>query len=336
MIYNLPTLLKTYIRGYCHSLIIATAIKLSLPEILSDAPSTTEELALKQRLNPRMLERVLRLLECLEIVTFNNNSKWQLSDIGYYLQKNIPNSFAWEVLLLTHPQILSAWNALDVGLKKNETAYTSHFHKNFFETLKENPEMREIFQQGWRQQTKRLIPTIIEVLDLENVSHITEIAGGYGDLLRSILDYYPKLEGVLCESIHLKDKITVNFNVDHLSQRVNVLYSEALNAPFPPTDVIICKNFLHLFDDEQVLLHLNYFQKCLKKSGRIVLIERLIWPHRDLHEVLCMDIMMLVMIGGKERTLEEFKDLLKKSGLILSRSKPVNEGFYLIEGKKNE
>lgn len=325
-------LLKDYVRGYCNSLIIATAVKLSLPEFLANSPSTTKYLAHMLKLNRSYLERVLNLLKKLEIIDLGSEGKWHLTDIGYHLRKDIPNSFAWETLFLTHPEILSAWGGLDLALRKGTSAYKALNNCELFEYLDHAPPDIETFHKGWNQQTTRLIPEILKVLDLSKTKHITELGGGLGGLLQAILIKNPHIKASFCEKKYMKKSVIPNFKADNLQDRVEFLFSDVLESQLPMTDVIIAKNFIHLFEDKEVLLYFAHLRNYLNKGGKIILIERLVETHKDLQDVLYIDIMMLAMTGGKERTLEQFNELMKESHFSLNKTQPLKEGFFLIEG----
>ena len=326
-------LLKEYARGYCNSLIVATAVKLSLPEFLANSPSTTNYIAHSLKLNRFYLERVLNLLRKLEIVVLNSEGKWCLSSVGYHLRKDIPNSFAWEILLFTHPEILSAWGGLDLALRKNISAYKALNNCDLFEYLDHAPPDVETFHKGWNQQTERLIPDLLSVIELSKAKHITELGGGLGSLLRAIMNKYPHLKASFCEKSYMKKLVIPHFEADNLLDRVTFSFSDVLDSQLPLTDVIIAKNFLHLFEDREASIYFAYLSTFLKKKGRIILIERLVEPHDDLQDVLYIDIMMLAMTGGRERTLDQFKELMKKSHFNLNNVRPLREGFFLIEGE---
>jgi hypothetical protein len=325
-------LLKEYVRGYCNSLIVATAVKLSLPDFLANKPSTLKYLAHTLKLNRSYLERILNLLKKLEIVDFCPDGKWHLTDIGYHLRKDIPNSFAWETLFLTHPQILSAWGGLDLALRKDTSACKALNNCDLFEYLDHASPDIETFHKGWNQQTKRLIHEILKILDFSKVKHITELGGGFGALLHAILMKYPLLNASFCEKNYMERLVIPNFEADNLQDRVEFIFSDVLETQLPMTDVILAKNFVHLFEDKEVLIYFAHLRSSLNKGGRIILIERLVEPHKDLQDVLYIDIMMLAMTGGKERTFEQFNELMKKSHFSLSKAQPLKEGFFLIEG----
>ena len=159
-----------------------------------------------------------------------------------------------------------------------------------------------------------------------------DVGGGHGYLLATILKANPSLRGILYETPEVTEGATARFAAEGLADRCRVVAGDFFATVPGGADACILKSVIHDWDDAHATTILRNCRQAVGAGGRVLLAEMVIPPGNDPHVGKLLDLEMLVMVGGHERTEAEFRDLLAGAGFRLARVVPTASPTCVIEG----
>jgi hypothetical protein len=172
---------------------------------------------------------------------------------------------------------------------------------------------------------------IIEAYDFSGIERIADVGGGHGFLLASILQHYPKLRGVLFDRPEVIAGVP-KARFEGLDSRISLESGSFFERVSDGCDAYIMRGIIHDWSDEHCKTILRLMREKLPKRGRVLVCEMVVSDDPAPSPAKMLDIEMLVMtVGGKERTAEEFDALFTSSGFRLSRIVPTSRPISVVE-----
>jgi len=202
-----------------------------------------------------------------------------------------------------------------------------------FEHFARNPELSKVFNDAMTGFSSVIIPALVESYDFSGIRTLADIAGGHGAVLTAILEKHPGMTGILFDVDHVIAGARPKIEVQGLAGRVSTASGDFFEAVPPGADAYVMKHILHDWDDEKAALILSNIRKVLPKDGRVIVIEAVIPPGNEPGLGKILDLEMLVMPGGRERTEEEFRALFERAGFTLTRLIPTASPLSILEAK---
>src|SRR5262249_46370724 len=284
---------------------------LGVADALGDQPQSTEALAKATATQPQALYRVLRLLDSLGIFEWRNET-WNHTEASRLLRSNHPESLRDYVRMLGLPVFWSAFEDLEHSLRTGEPAFAKRHPEGASGYLENHPAECRLFNSAMTSKSHRDIAAILPVYDFSQYSTIADIAGGRGHLLRAILKSSPKTQGILFDQPHVVGEVT-----PENGERLRVVAGNFFTAAMPQADPYLLMNIIHDWPDAESIKILSAIRRAMPAHARVLLIETVV-PHTPgPHLSKEIDIIMLAIPGGMERTEEEYAGLGAKCGLRL-------------------
>jgi hypothetical protein len=159
---------------------------------------------------------------------------------------------------------------------------------------------------------------------------VVDIGGGDGTLLAAILKANPQLNGALADLPHVAERAQRRFQAEGLADRCRIAAGSFFESA-PAGDTYVLKWIIHDWDDQRSVEILKNCRSAMAANGRVLLVEAVIQPGTAASFSKCMDLNMLVMTGGRERTEAEYRALLESAGLRLTRTIPTHTEMSVIE-----
>lgn len=176
---------------------------------------------------------------------------------------------------------------------------------------------------------------IAMILDTSGAERVVDVGGASGTLISALLLRNPSLEGAILERPDVVPHARAAIAERGLSSRCRVVSGDFFES-VPEADIHILKYIIHDWDDEQSVLILSNCARALQPNGRVVLVEVAIPEDHRPSWASLMDLNMLAVLPGRERTVREYRDLLGRASLRLDRITPTASGFDLIEASAAE
>ncbi len=319
------------VHGYYFSCAIYAVVNLGIADALAAGPRTAAELAEELGIDPDATERVLRLLVSVDLFERDAEGRVSLTPVGACLRSDHEQSMAKEIRMFSGGEVYQTWGDLVESVRTGQCAFERRRGKPLFEWLPEQPATAHLFHQGWHEITTRVARETAEAYDFTGVSTITDVGGGYGIFLATMLAKIPGLQGVLFDLPISVRGAPDNFRNLGVADRVSIVEGSAEES-VPPMELCTMKSVLHMCTDEQCVRILSRCAAALPRGGKLLVLERVIPDHDGYHWSKLVDVNMLVMTGGRERTRAEYARLYESSGLELTRCVPLASGFDIIEG----
>lgn len=325
--------LRLFAHGYYFSCALFAAVRLDLAGALRNGPRGAEGLAAELKTEPDATARFLQFLASMGILEQNEQGNFALSEVGEYLRTEHPNSVAREVSMFSGGEIYRSWGEVLRTIQTGKPAFELLNGEPLFSYLEGHPESAHRFHQGWHEITATVAREVVEVYDLSSIGTVTDVGGGYGIFLGTLLVHMRNLKGVLFDLPFSVKGAEVTFEELDVSDRVTVLTGDAAER-VPPMEFCIMKSVIHGCGDERAQRILSNCSASLPARGKLLVLERVIPKGSGSHWSRLVDMTMMVMTGGRERTVEDYAALYGRSGLRLSDCLELPSGFSIIEGSK--
>jgi hypothetical protein len=300
--------------------VLYAAAEMRIPDLLAASGQTAEELARQTRAHPPSLRRLLRALTALDVLIQTGPDTFALSETGRALRTDSPDSVHALVLTRCSPEFGRSWDDLASSVRTGEPGWNRVIGKPTYEYFEQHPEWSTRFSTAMAQNTRGVAPAVTAAHDFARFGSVIDVGGGDGTLLAGILGAGERLRGVLFDlPSALADAPRVLGDAG-VADRCTVVPGDFFVQVPPGGDVYVMKQILHNWDDEAATAILRNCRAVMAPQSRLLIVERVLpeqVTRRDRESVL-LDLQMLAVTGGQERTEPEFRTLLAEAGFSLT------------------
>lgn len=299
--------------------------QLGVADALGDQPQSTEALAKATGTEPQALYRVLRLLASVGIFEWKGGT-WQHTEASSFLRSDHPASLRDYVRMMGFPSFWGALGDLEHSLRTGECAFTKQHPEGAFGYLAKHPEESRIFDAAMTSKSHRDIVAILPAYDFSQFATIADIAGGRGHLLRAILKRSPKTQGILFDQPHVVAQVAAENG-----EKLTVVGGNFFIDSMPKADAYLLMNIIHDWPDAESIKILSAIRRDMPAHARVLIFETIVPQTPGPHLSKELDIVMLAIPGGMERTQEEYASLASKCGLRLKRMVETMSPYSILE-----
>jgi SAM-dependent methyltransferase len=307
------------------------AAELGVADRLGDDAPALAELAAKTGANAAALARLLRFLSAYRVFEERSPGRFCNTALSSALREDHPQSmranlrriggFWW-----------SAVGALEHAVRTGESGFAHVHGLAFFEYLGANPEAQRRFDEGMARISDLDDAAIAAAFDFGRFSRIVDVGGGHGGLLARILARAPDAAGVLFEQPQVVTQAR-RLQDAGLMARAELVAGDFFRAVPKGGDCYVIKGVLHDFDDEQCVTILKNCRRAMRRDGCVVIANRdPPSPTAGPHPNLTMDLQMMALFGGRERSGPEWAGLLRSAGLRPGATVRTEVGFTIVQG----
>lgn len=298
--------------------------ELGVADALGEQPQTAEQLARAIGADPVSVGRVLRLLASHGIFE-SRNGAWAHTPESRLLRDDHPQSIRAWARLMGLPFAWQSWGYLEHALRTGKAAITKLDADGPFAYLAKHPDESRIFNAGMASKAQRDIPAVLEAYDFSRFKRIADIGGGRGHLLLSILKKAPAATGILFDQPH------VIVEAPQTETRLERHGGDFFHDSMPAADAYLLMDILHDWNETDAARILAAIRRATAPGATILVIETVIPDIPGPHLAKALDVNMLVMTGGRERTVEEHRALLAAAGFRFERVIPTTSPYSLVE-----
>ena len=330
--------MRSLIAGYWVSRLIYVAARLNLADLMKDGPRTAEQLAQRAGVHAPALYRMLRTLSSYGVFTEIKGRRFKLTALGSTLRSDAPASMHGFALFLIGSPVWNAWEDLEFAVRTGQLPFDALYGMPFYQYLNEHPENLKIFGEAMTSlsgtENPEFARVLREVQQRVGFKTIVDVAGGFGSLLALVLKQNPKLRGVLFDlpSVIERARQDRHLTAAGVASRCSFAGGDMFESVPRGGDAYVMKYILHNWDDEHCVRLLKNCREAMNPGGRILIADAVVPPAEKPDWGKLLDIQMMVVVPGKERTKEEFAALFARAGLRLTRIIPTNCPLSLIEG----
>jgi ubiquinone/menaquinone biosynthesis C-methylase UbiE len=292
--------------------------KLGVADHLKDGRQTAKQLSARLQVDASALYRVMRTLASYGLFEEDDDGGFRLTPLGSQLQTAVPGSM--RALAIWNGEVpYKAWGSVLHTMKTGRPATPHVLGMRLFDYLSEDREAGRIFDEAMTGLCRQVAQAVVSAYDFSGIEHLVDVGGGQGILIASIASRYPQMQGVLFDRPSVVEETTRVFRAMNVSERCRVVVGDFFESVYEGADAYILSSVIHDWDDEHALRILRNCRRAMKPEGKLLLVECVI---RDSGEPLfskLIDLQMLVVTGGCERTQSQFESLLAAAGFRLNR-----------------
>ncbi len=225
-----------------------------------------------------------------------------------------------------------AFGELLHSVQTGKTAFDKLYGMPVFDFLSKNLEPAKTFDAAMVGVHGRETAAMTDVYDFSGIAVLADIGGGNGSLLTTVLKKYPWLRGILYDLPGVTERAKANLQAAGLADRCQMIGGNFFEAIPVGADAYLMRHIIHDWDDEKATTILRNVHRAMGEGGRLLVVEGVIPPGNDPCFGKLLDLTMLTIPGGKERTEEEYRTLFKAGGFQLTRIVPTKAEVSVIEG----
>jgi hypothetical protein len=313
-------------RGYVISRAIHTAAKLGLANHMSAQPMKIDDLAELTETNPELLGRLLKFLSAYNIFNCDENF-CSLTELAMPLRDDAPNSIR-DVLNMVDDSWWQAFSNIDMSLKTGTSAFALQHGEDFFGYISKHPEKQRNYDKGMAKFSSFDDDAIAKAYNFSHFSNLVDMGGGRGGLSKAIAQTNPGLELTIFDTKAVVEQL----NKNDFSPQIKLVSGDFFGQ-IPKADAYIFKGVLHDFNDKSIDQILSNCHNQMPKESSLFIAEQALPDDNNPHPNKTMDIVMMVLLGGKQRTIEEWQKSIELSGFQYQGSYKTNSLFSLMEFK---
>jgi ubiquinone/menaquinone biosynthesis C-methylase UbiE len=319
------------IHSYWTAQAIHVAAKLKLADLVKDEPKTAEELAKASKTHPPSLYRLMRALASVGIFCEGADGRFSMTSIAECLLDRPGSQYA--VALTMGDEHYRAWGDLLYSIQTGKPAFDHLYGKPIFDYLSENAEPAKIFDAAMTGFHGPETQAMIDAYDYAGINTLIDVGGGNGTVLSAVLKKNPAMKGILYDLPGVIERAKQNLADQGLASRCQTIAGSFFESAPPGGDAYQMRHIIHDWTDEQCRTILSHIRKVMPKLGRLLVIEMVIKPGNEPQPAKWLDLNMLVLPGGRERTEAEYREMFAKAGFRLERIVPTPTEVSVIEGK---
>ncbi len=324
---------RRMIVGYRLSQALYVAAKLGIADLLAEGTRRVEDLAGATGAHPSSLYRVLGLLASEGVFEELVEGRFALTPLAEPLCSNAPDSLRARAIFDGEEWNWHPWCNLLHSTKTGGSAFDHTYGVAVFDYLKETPEAALSFDNLMAARTRPWALSVVDAYDFADIGTLVDVGGGYGALLAAILAANPHLKGVLVDLPHVVAGAQPKLEDAGLADRCETAAGDFFQSVPEGGDAYILKHVLHDWDDDRCVSILENCRRAISNEGRLLVVEILIVPGNEWDYGKYLDLNMLVLAKGRERTEEQYRTLLEVAGFTLSRVVAARSELSIIEGR---
>jgi len=303
---------------------IYVAAKLGCAHHLEQGAKTAHELAELLHVDEKALYRVMSMLASRGVFEEQQGKRFANNAMSERLTRDHPETLN-SLVVFYGEEIHSAFGSLLSSVTTGKPGFDQVYHEPVFDYFKHHPERASLFQAAMAEKTKAVIQAVVNQVNFKGT--LCDIGGGKGHLLYAILKANPALQGI---NFDLPEVIAA---LPSPPKQVK-LQKGSFFESIPTSDVYLMKSVLHDWSDEKASEILSVCHASMPQNATLYVIEPILMPSQEHDYAKLMDVLMLTVTGGRERSLEEYRNLLEKAGFEISNVLATSTEFRILEVKK--
>jgi hypothetical protein len=313
------------------SKLVYVTAKLGLADHLAEGAKSAAELAGPTGTHARSLHRLMRALASLGILSGADGERFVLTALGEALKSDAPGSARATVLTFGGPMFHAGFENIMHSLETGQTGFEKAAGMPVFEYLAQHPDEASLFSETMVGFHGAEPAAVAEAYDFSGCGTVVDVGGATGNLLGAILSRHAGPRGVLFDLPHVVADAPALLKARGVESRVSIESGSFFETVPAGGDVYLLSHVIHDWSEGQCLTILGHCRKAMKPDGRLLLVEMVLPPGDAPHPGKILDMVMLVLPGGEERTEEEYRVLLEKAGFRVERVIPTASAVSLVE-----
>jgi hypothetical protein len=324
------------LHGYQVSQALYVAATLGIADLLAGGPRSAEELAGQVGAHGPTLHRLLRLLASLGVFAEDDAGHFGLTPLAECLRSDAPGSQRDWAIMVCGPSFWASWGDLLTSVRTGEVAFPRVHGMDRWNYLARHPEEGAVFDAAMTANTALESEAVVGGYDFSAFGVVADVGGGAGGLLATLLAAHPSMRGILFDRLQVVAVAPALLARAGVAERCEVVGGDFFESVPEGADAYVLKSVIHDWEDEQGVAILRTCRSAMADRATLLLVERVIRPGNAPDPAKFMDLLMLVMNGGRERTADDFARLLAAAGFRLANVTSTASPLSIIEARPTQ
>ncbi len=324
-----PTQMREIMTQMVSSRCLSIAAELGIADLVANQSKSTTQLSQELNVNEDALYRLIRVLAVQGIFELDENRMVSNTEISDFLVEDANGSQKSFARMMGSAWMWKMFNNLEHSITTGNSASEKAMgFENLFEYFKkENPKDGKIFSQSMSSFSYSFDEPLVSAYNFGQYKNVIDLGGAEGQLLKVIKKHYPTIQPILFDLPHAIEQAKQT-DTDGILE-----YAEGDFFKFIPAgiDCYVIKYVLHNWNDEDCIKILKKCREAIPANGRLLIMDMVIKEDQPQVFEKSLDIVMLLLLGAKERTKEEFEEILTKAGFKLNTIFPTKSPLSIIE-----
>jgi hypothetical protein len=313
------------------SKVVYVAAKLGIADRLASGPKSPAEIAGPMGAHAPSLYRLMRTCAGLGILSEGGDRRFGLTPLGELLKSDHPARIRSTFLTCAGPLLSGPLDQLEHSIATGETSFEKVFGAPVFDYLATHPDEARQFSETMVGFHGAEPPAVAAAYDFSGFGKIVDVGGATGNLLAHILARHPQPRGVLFDLPHVITDAPALLSSRGVASRVSIESGNFFESVPAGADAYVLSHIIHDWSEEKCLTILGNCRKAMTPRARLLIIEMVLPAGDAMHPGKLLDMIMLAIPGGTERTESEYGELLAKAGFRLSRVVPTASPVSVVE-----
>lgn len=325
--------LDEMIRGYWLSQAIYAAAKFGIADLLQAGPRSVEDLAASTGTHAGALYRLLRALASVGIFAEEGDRRFAITELAECLRADVPGSKR-ALALMSGDEQFRAWAEIEYSLRTGQTAFEKVYGEPVFDYLSKHPDKASIFDGAMVGIHGRESGAIAEAYDFSGLQILADIGGGNGSQLTAILQRHPHLRGILFDLPHVIERARERLTSAGMLNRCELVSGSFFDSVPPGADAYLMRHIIHDWDETKCHTILQNCHRAMTAKSKLLVVESVIPSGNGPFGGKILDLVMLLIPGGQERTEDEYRSLFQQANFRLTRVLPTASEVSIIEAER--
>jgi O-methyltransferase/methyltransferase family protein len=317
--------------GYLLSRAIYAAARLGIADLLAQGPKTAEALASSTGTHAPSVYRLMRTLASMGYFKEDEDHRFALDELGAALKADAPGAARSSVLALAGSWMWKAWDEFLYSVQTGETAFDKVFGVSLFGYLAQHPGEAKLFGEAMIGFHGAEPPAVAEAYDFAGIDTLVDVGGGTGNLLGTVLRRHKRMKGIVYDLAHVVSEALRNFRAWGIADRASAEPGSFFESVPAGADAYLLSHVIHDWDEEKCVAILRNCRAAMRDSARLLMVEYVLPSGNEPHIGKILDLVMLTVPGGMERSDKQYRELLAKAGLHVTRIVPTASEVSVIE-----
>lgn len=317
--------------NYNTTQMVYAVTRLGVPDLLTDGPLRADELAEAVGAHTRSLYRLMRALTHVGVFAEDAEQRFSLTPMAELLRTDAPGSLRAFALSYGEPWWWTPWGRLLETVQTGKTAFDAAIGQGFFEYLDRHPDAAAIFNANMTAMTERELPEVVTTYDFRGDGVLIDVGGGHGALVSAILQAGHRTQAMLFDRAPVIEGARRQLAAAGLADRCQLVAGDFFESVPAGGDTYTLKDIIHDWDDERAVAILRNCRRAMQPDAKLLLIERVLPADGEAAIGKMVDVTMMVLTGGMERTEDEYRALLEAAGFQLRRTVFTHSSASVLE-----
>ncbi|MGZ9935063.1 methyltransferase [Streptomyces sp. NC-S4] len=314
--------------------VVSTFAELGVADALGPGGLTPAQLAVRLGLKRDIAERFFRASASVGLLQQTEQHTMELTALGHALATDDDSSMRNFARWTGSTAERATWAHLPTAVRTGRSPFAAMHGSGVWEFMESNPDTAAVFNSAMTELSKRIIRPVVEAFDFSRFGSITDVGGGRGALLSAVLQKHPAASGVLFDQPDVVSRAWPELADAGVADRVTVKAGSFFDSVPAGSDLYMASNVFHDWDDARSRLILKNIAAAMHEGAHLAVVEAVAGVDEKADQsIALMDMDMLVLCEGKQRTVQEFRTLMSEVGIELVQVSRAGLQS-VIEGRK--